>query len=171
MLIRREAEDDVEVIREVTAAAFARPGEPEPAEAGLVDALRADVGWLPALSLVAESPDGEVVGHLVATRAWVADAPSLGLGPVSVRPDWQRRGVGSALVHTIIGAADARGETMIVLLGSPDYYRRFGFRLSEEFGVVPPEADWRPHFQLRPLSAYRPDLRGQFRYATPFDEI
>jgi putative acetyltransferase len=171
VLIRRETTDDISVIHAVTAAAFARPdGAAVPVEATLVDALRADPGWLPALSMVAVA-GSEVVGHVLATRASVGTAPVLGLGPLSVRPDRQRRGVGSALVHALLGAADALDEPMVALLGSPVYYHRFGFRLSSEFGVIPPVAQWQPHFQVRTLTAYDPSLRGVFAYAKPFDLV
>ena len=167
VLIRREVPGDVDAIRSVTEAAFAaKPaGEHE-----LVDWLRADEGWIPALSLVALA-EGAVVGHVVCTRATVDGAPALGLGPLSVLPSHQRVGVGKALVHTVLGAADALGEPLVVLLGSPDYYSRFGFRLAAEYGITPPVAEWAPHFQARPLSAYDQALNGRFRYAEPFDRL
>jgi len=164
VLIRRESGDDAAVIRAVTDAAFARP-----VEAGLVDELRAGPAWIPALSLVATTPDGEVIGHVVCTRAHVNEAPVLALGPLSVRPDRQRAGVGSALVHTVLGASDALGEPMVVLLGDPGYYQRFGFRLSSAYGIRPAVADWEPFLQVRALAGYQPSVRGGFRYAEPFD--
>jgi putative acetyltransferase len=173
MLIRREAAGDAAAIRAVTAAAFGGPGAAgapgPPAEATLVDELRASDAWLPALSLVAANAAGDVIGHVVCTRGHVGQAPVLALGPLSVRPDTQRRGVGSALVHAVLGAGDALGEPLVALLGSPAYYGRFGFRLSGEYGIDPPRPRWRPHFQVRVLSAYRPGVRGTFRYPEPFD--
>jgi putative acetyltransferase len=173
VLVRRETAADVESIRAVIAAAFARAGTPAqtPPEVALVDELRAGDAWLPALSLVATGPDGDVVGHVLCTRGWVASAPALALGPLAVRPDRQRRGVGRALVHTVLGAADALGEPLVALLGDPGYYVQFGFSLGEQYGVAPPEAGWRPHFQVRPLSAYRPSLRGRFAYPEPFGRL
>jgi predicted N-acetyltransferase YhbS len=56
-------------------------------------------------------------------------------------------------------------------LGSPAYYSRFGFRLSEEYQITPPESRWRPHFQVRVLTAYQPGLRGAFAYPEPFDRM
>ncbi|MET1072703.1 MAG: N-acetyltransferase [Umezawaea sp.] len=167
MLIRREEPGDVDVIRSVTEAAFAaRPG----GEAELVGRLRADPGWIPSLSLVAVV-DGAVVGHVVCTRATLSGEPVLGLGPLSVLPSHQGAGVGKALVHTVLGAADALGEPLVVLLGSPAYYSRFGFELAAQHGIVPPEAEWAPHFQVRTLSAHRASLRGPFRYAEPFERL
>jgi putative acetyltransferase len=171
VLIRREAPGDADAIRSVTAAAFARPGEDVPAEAPLVDWLRADPGWIPELSLVAVGPDGDVVGHVVCTRGTVGPAPVLGLGPLSVRPDWQRQGVGKALMHAVLGAADALGEPLVALLGSTGYYPRFGFRLAGEYGITPPQAEWTEHFQVRTLTAYDPAVRGEFAYSEPFDRL
>lgn len=129
MLIRREVHSDIAAIRAVVAAAFARPGRSGrfPVEAPLVDDLRACPAWLPALSLVAADPGGTVVGHVLATRAHVGSLPVLGLGPLSVHPGHQRRGVGSALMHAVLGAADALDEPLVALLGDPAYYHRFGF--------------------------------------------
>ena len=173
MLIRREGEDDTEVIRAITAAAFARPGAAghAPPEVALVDELRASEAWIPALSLVVTGSGGDVTGHVLCTRGHVGDAPVLALGPLAVRPDQQRAGVGSALMHAVLGAGDALGEPLVALLGDPGYYGRFGFRLASEYQIYPPVADWQPHFQVRLLTAYRPSVRGTFRYAEPFDRV
>jgi putative acetyltransferase len=164
VLIRREVNGDAADVRAVTAAAFGRS-----VEATLVDELRVSDAWLPPLSLVALNAGGDVIGHVVCTRGHVGQAPVLALGPLSVRPDCQRRGVGSALMHTVLGAGDALGEPLVALLGSPAYYGRFGFRLSGEYGIEPPRPRWRPHFQVRMLSACRPGPRGTFAYPEPFD--
>jgi putative acetyltransferase len=93
----------------------------------------------------------------------------LALGPLSVRPGHQRAGLGSALVHAALGAGDALGEPLVVLLGDPGYYHRFGFRLGSEYGITPAVPGWQPHFQVRTLAGYQPSVRGAFRYAEPFD--
>ncbi|MER7459255.1 N-acetyltransferase [Micromonospora sp. NPDC126480] len=173
MLIRRETPADVAAIHAVHAAAFADPERADagPVEAGLVDALRADAGWLPALSLVAEV-DGQVVGHVVATRARVGGEPvAVGLGPLGVLPAWQRRGVGSALMHAVLGGADALDVPLAVLLGHLDYYPRFGFRPAVALGVTPPVPAWGAHFQARPLAAWHEGIRGEFAYAKPFADL
>ena len=168
MLIRREGPGDAAVIRAITAAAFARPGY-VPTEAALVDELRESQAWIPALSLVATGPGGEVTGHVLCTRGQVGGELVLALGPLAVRPDRQRAGVGSALMHAVLGAGDALDEPLVALLGDPRYYGRFGFRLSGEYLITPPVASWQPHFQVRLLTAYRPAVRGTFRFAEPFD--
>jgi putative acetyltransferase len=188
MLVRRETPADVPTIRAVTTAAFAPPGQPDalladatpadavladatPAEAVLVDELRASTAWLPRFSLVATTPGGAVIGHVLCTRGRIETAPALALGPLSVRPDHQRRGAGQALVHTALGAADSLDEPLVVLLGDPLYYSRFGFRLAEEFGIIPQRPEWKPHFQVRTLTTFTPALRGRFAYPEPFARI
>ncbi|GAA4704411.1 putative acetyltransferase [Promicromonospora umidemergens] len=181
MLIRRERPSDTQTVRAVTAAAFeqvehsAPPVEPDgvPGEATLVGWLRDDPGWVPELSLVAESgPSGaEVVGHVVATHGRLADRPTLGLGPLSVHPAHQGRGIGSALMHTLLGAADATGEPVVVLLGDPALYSRFGFVPAGGLGIESPDPAWGDYFQARTLSAWRAEYAGRFRYAASFDRL
>jgi putative acetyltransferase len=175
-VIRTEEPSDIDAIRQVTADAFrhaehrAPDVDGQPGEAALVDWLRADAGWIPDLSLVAEF-DGAVIGHVVATRGYVGEWPALGLGPLSVHPDHQRRGIGSALVNELLSRAGRRGETVVALLGDPNYYRRFGFRESTWFSIQPPHDEWGHHFQALTLPAHDPLMRGRFRYAAPFDRL
>lgn len=169
VIVRRERATDHTASRAVQAAAFDQ-SEGEAVEARLLDELRKCDGWLPALSWVAEI-DGQIVGHNVCTRGHVNNVSCVGLGPIGVMPDSQHAGIGSALMHAMIGAADAVGEPLIALLGDPGYYSQFGFVGSTDLGVVPPETDWGPHFQVLPLSAWSDSITGSFRYSAPFDEI
>ena len=166
MLIRREAPTDVDVIDAIHRQAFDGP-----VEAGLVHALRADAGWVPALSMVAEDAAGAVVGHVVCTEGTVDGVPVVGLGPIGVVPASQRAGVGQALMHAVIAAADALGYPLVVLLGHLDYYPQFGFVPASKLGVAAPNATWGDHFQARPLAAWHEGLRGTFRYAAPFEAV
>jgi putative acetyltransferase len=173
VLIRRELPNDERAIHDVHIEAFA-PMYPDgqPVEAGLVDALRRSDAWIDALSLVALL-DGSVVGHVVCTRATLLPSgePVLGLGPLGVRVQHERRGVGTALMHAVLGAADALDEPLVVLLGHPDYYPRFGFEPAVGLGIEPEVPEWTPAFQARRLTRYRPDLNGRFRYAEPFNDL
>jgi putative acetyltransferase len=171
--VRRERPADHEAVRAVHQAAFGRRGTDRPedvAEAQLTDALRADVGFLPHLSLVAVR-DEVVVGHVLATRGRLEPlgVPALGLGPLGVLPAEQGRGVGGALVHALLAVAEACEEGVVALLGAPAYYRRFDFRPAAELGITAPDPAWGAHFQARLLTG--PAVRGAFRYAAPFDAV
>jgi putative acetyltransferase len=165
VLLRRETAADVAAVDEVHRSAFGRE-----VEAALVHALRADLGWVPALSLVAEDPGGRLVGSVVGTLGRVGEVAVVGLGPLGVRPGDQGRGVGSALVHAVLAAADAIDLPLAVLLGAPRYYARFGFVPAARLGVQAPDPAWGEHFQARPLGTYRGE-RGPFRYAAPFADL
>ncbi|MFE1951449.1 GNAT family N-acetyltransferase [Streptomyces sp. NPDC059524] len=138
---RPETSADRAAVHGVNAAAF-----PTRAEADLVDALRADASaWLDGLSYVAEAPDGSVAAYALITRCTVGGAPAAALAPVAVRPEHQRSGAGAAVVRAVLDAARARGERLVVVLGHPNYYPRFGFTPASGFGVrvsfeVPDEA-------------------------------
>jgi putative acetyltransferase len=172
VLIRQELLQDHDAIDAVHRAAF-RPPSPgvEPVEARLVRELRDDAGWVPALSLVAEGTAGEVVGHVVCTEGGLAGVPVVGLGPIGVLPDHQGGGVGAALMHAVLAAADALGYPAVALLGHLDYYPRFGFVAARSMGIVPPDPAWGDAFQARPLRGWSSELGGEFRYAGPFERL
>lgn len=174
ILVRRERADDEAGSRAVQAAAFDQ-GSGEAVEARLLDGLRSCDGWLPALSWVAER-EGVIVGHNVATRGFVEregaePVACVGLGPIGVEPELQDLGIGSRLMGTLIGAADATGEPLIALLGNPAYYRRFGFVAATELGIEAPDPAWGPYFQALPLTAWSASMTGRFHYAAPFDNL
>jgi putative acetyltransferase len=170
MLIRRETPSDRSAIHAVHDAAFARGDGSVAPEPGLVDVLRAAGDIVPELSLVAEV-DGAVVGHVAGSRARLDADGSVGIGPLGVRPDHQGQGVGSALMHAVLAAADALHFPEAVLLGDPRYYQRFGFRLALPLGVIPPDPAWSEHFQVRTLASWSADRKGAFRYAPGFDDV
>lgn len=170
MLIRRATPDDRSAVRNVHNAAFASDAATQSVEATLVDQLGAAGDSIPALSLVAEI-ESAVVGHVLGSRAQLDGRPSLALGPLGVLPTHQRHGVGSALMHAVLAAADALGFPEAVLLGDPAYYCRFGFRPAPPLGVRPPVEEWAEHFQIRTLTSWTPDRQGTFRYAPAFDDI
>ncbi|HEX8760825.1 MAG TPA: N-acetyltransferase [Pseudonocardiaceae bacterium] len=165
MLLRRERPGDQLAVRAVHNAAFGRG-----AEAQLLDDLRADGDVIAGLSIVAVV-DGDVVGHVICSCGSIAGGPSIGLGPLGVIPACQRRGVGQALMHAALAAADALDAPAVALLGDPGYYSRFGFVAGATLGVLPPVPEWAPHFQVRPLTNWDNSLRGTFRYAPAFDRL
>ena len=171
LTIREAAAGDDGAIGEVHDAAFG-----EPSESILVERLRTSSSFLPGLSLVAEV-DARVVGHVMVTTAWVDDGtrrrPVANLSPLGVSPELQGQGVGSALVREVLIRTDARGEPLVVLQGSPTYYRRFGFEWSVPLGITMALPDWAPReaAQVRKLAAYEPTIRGDVVLPEAFDGL
>lgn len=169
VILRRATDLDTDDIAAVHTAAFGATGELA-AEARLVEDLRRDGDLIEPLSIVALIDD-QVVGHVGCSYGALGGTPLVGLAPVGVLPKHQKHGVGSALMHAVLAAADALGEPGVVLLGDPGYYHRFGFERADEHGVMPPVVEWAEHFQLRRLTDWDLELRGAYRYAAAFDRI
>ena len=174
MIVREQHADDYEAIRNVYAEAFRRPRfrrPPNPGsvppEVGLFEALWEAGDASPEFSFTALT-DGGVVGHVTASQATVATDPVVAMGPIGVLPEHQGMGIGSALMDALLAAADVADVPLIVLLGAPQYYSRFGFRPAKEFGVISPQPDWGDGFQARPLTAYTESVAGRFQYASAF---
>jgi len=134
--IRPEIEKDHPAIYEVNKLAFGRD-----AEAKLVDKLRKSSGFIPELSLVALT-NGQVVGHimfsLISIESPKLSVSALGLAPIAVRPDYQKRGIGSQLIRKGIYEARRVGHKIVILIGHPTYYPRFGFTPATEKGLKVP---------------------------------
>lgn len=120
----------------------------------------------PLIELVAEE-DGAVVGHLQAAPGRLDGAATAvaGVAPVCVGTSTQGRGLGRALMGALLDTAEARQWPLLVLLGDPQYYGRFGFEPAAGLGLgyAPVGAD-NPNFQARRLRAYSAALRGAFTY-------
>lgn len=130
--IRQELPGDEEAIWQVNEAAFGRA-----AEADLVDALRRRN--VITLSLVAER-EGEIVGHILFTPVTITDeaggvVTAVALGPMAVSPACQREGIGSQLVQTGIAVLRQAGHEIVIVLGHPEFYPRFGFEPASRSGI------------------------------------
>jgi putative acetyltransferase len=190
--LRPEGPADVPAIRLVLAEAFAQPpsgsraaaaagraeadaaeaGGAQPVEVGLVDALRDSPAWLPDLSMVAEA-DGVVVGYALLSRVTVGESatPALALGPVAVRPANQNSGYGTATVRAALDAAAELGEGLVLVLGEPAYYGRFGFEPASAYGL---SSLWSgPHYRALVLPGAGSDglPRGAVRYPQPWLDL
>ena len=163
--VRAETPGDVVAIRDVVTRAFGRAEE-----AALVDTLR-DAGTV-TLSLVAVV-DERVVGHVLFSSVTLADAPfGVGLAPLAVAPEAQRRGIGEALVLAGLARCREAGHAVAVVLGDPDYYGRFGFVAAERHGLrceydVPPGAFRVLELVPRALAG----RTGLVRYAAEFAAV
>ncbi|WP_421083496.1 GNAT family N-acetyltransferase [Rothia nasimurium] len=135
--ISPETPADIAEIRDLLLAAFDTSYE-----ADLVEALRGNPNaWEPGISLVArDSVTGALVGHILISRCWVGSWPAYALAPLAVHPDYQSRGVGTALTLEALACARASAQisnapTSLVVLGEPAYYSRFGFGPAARHGV------------------------------------
>lgn len=139
-IIRVESPEDFHAITAVTVAAFESLEISDQTEQYIIEALRA-AGAL-TLSLVAEV-DNRVVGHIAFSPVEMSDGTTnwYGLGPVSVLPEFQRAGIGSALINTGLARLKRMGARGCCLVGHPEYYRRFGFSNNPGLSLegVPPE--------------------------------
>ena len=118
------------------------------------------------IELVADDA-GAVVGHLLAALGSLDGhaSPVAGVAPVCVGAADQGRGVGSALVLALLGSAEERRWPLLVLLGDPAFYGRFGFEPAAPLGVsYPPVGAGNPHFQARKLPGYAEARHGEFSY-------
>ncbi len=163
--IRAESSADRRDLLDVVRRAFADQGD---TVAALVEALAPHK----RASLVAAA-DAKVVGHVLLSRSWL-DARErlvdvLVLSPLSVAPERQGRGIGTALVAAAIQAAEDLEAPLVFLEGDPDYYGKRGFGPAADHGFVRPSPRIpEPAFQVRLLSTYEPWMRGALVYAEPF---
>ena len=127
MIIRNEENSDVEAISEITIAAFENHPVSKQTEQFIIKALRAAHAL--AVSLVAVI-EARVVGQIAFSPVTISGQSGdwYGLGPISVLPVCQKQGIGKALMHEGLSALRNRGAKGCVLVGPPDYYKRFGFR-------------------------------------------
>ena len=127
IVIRNETPDDVRAITKVTIAAFKTLEISNHTEQFIIEALRADKAL--TVSLVAEM-DGRVIGHIAFSPVTISDGTPnwYGLGPVSVLPEHQRKGIGKALIKEGLSRLKNMNAQGCCLVGHPDYYRKFGFK-------------------------------------------
>ncbi|CAI6063543.1 GNAT family N-acetyltransferase [Cohnella sp. JJ-181] len=174
--IRTETKADIDAVREVHLAAFGGKED----ESRLADRIRESVGFVPELSLVAES-DGRIEGHMLISKAELVDGQdaqeTLVLAPIGVRPEAQGRGIGGALIREGIRRAEQLGYKLIFLIGHPSYYPRFGFKPAVKGGLVLMQFDVPDDVfmvlelaegELDRLAAARKEKYGELKYPQTF---
>jgi putative acetyltransferase len=163
MLVRTERPEDCAAIRLVNEEAFGRPDE-----ADLVDRLRAQGVVL--ASFIAEA-DGLIVGHILFSRMSIetTDIPvaAVALAPVAVIPKFQRQGIGTMLMAHGLDWLRVQSEQIVLVLGHPDYYQRFGFSTDKARFI---ESPFNPKsfmaLELKPNALE--GIRGKVRYPDAF---
>lgn len=164
--VRAVQDADLEAVATVVRAAFGADGEKVH---GLVEALRPEHV---RAELVAEV-DGEVVGHVMLSHAWLdareALVDVLVLSPLAVSPRFQRRGIGGELLGGAFASAEELASPAIFLEGDPAYYSRQGFAAAEPLGFERPSRRVpEAAFQVAPLDGHEDWMSGRLVYPEPF---
>jgi len=172
IIIRQENAADYKEIDNITYKAFDKSGE---LVVELVNLIRKSPNYIPALSLVAEK-EGKIVGHTMLSHLNLDDNDTVHrvvtLSPISIKPEMQKKGIGSSLIKAAIKKADALGEPLIMLEGDPNYYLRFGFKPGKEFDISIALPHWAPEAaMILPLSKYNQDIKGKIIYPPYFDKV
>lgn len=168
--IRAETEGDYPAIRDINTRAFERDDE-----ARLVEAIRQSPAFVSELSLVALS-ERRLVGHILFSRVRIRTAEqavaALALAPLAVRPEWQRQGVGTALVWRGLEECRRFGHQIVVVVGHARYYPRFGFSPARPEGIEAPFSVPDRSFLVRALvpGALR-GVRGTVEYPAAFGVV
>lgn len=163
MDIREETILDLDGIREVNRLAFGQE-----TEGRLVDLLRAEGAVVASLVAV---EGGVIVGHILFSELPIeterGTLAGVALAPMAVRPEWQRRGIGSALVQRGLEVCRERGRSVAVVLGHPDYYPRFGFTAALADRLAAPYSG-DAFMAVELIPGVLDGLRGTVRYAEAF---
>jgi len=167
VVIRPETIQDQEAIWSVNQAAF--EGD---AEANLVDALRD--GGFTEVSLVGEV-NGEIVGHILFSRVTIVTEAgtlvALSLAPMAVLPRHQRRGIGTRLVETGLEACREAGHRIVIVLGHPEFYTRFGFSAELARRLESPFGGGEAWMALELVPGALDGVKGRVEYSPPFGAL
>ena len=141
MKIRQEIKNDFKEVFNLIEKAFKKEPFSDHKEQFLVERLRESKAFIPELSLVAEI-DGKIVGHTLVSKIKIKNElnefDSLALAPVSVLPEFQKRGIGGKLITEAHEKAKKLGHKSIVLLGHEKYYPKFGYEQADKYGIKLP---------------------------------
>ena len=167
MIIRQEHNKEFHSIYALVKAAFESAEHADGNEPDLVNALRKSDSYIPELSLVAEI-DGKIVGHIMFTKLKIGNQVQLALAPLSVLPEYQKQGIGTALIQEGHKRAQALGYGYSVVLGSEKYYPRTGYLPAKNYGISAPFDVPDENFMACKLSENAPAVCGIVQYANEF---
>lgn len=159
---RPERQADHRLVEELTREAFWDTYTPKCEEHYLVHQIRKSADFIPDLNIVAEI-DNEIIGHIIYTPSAVvaadgAEFPTLTFGPVSIKPELQRKGYGNALIRYSLEQARALGHKAVIIFGEPVYYERFGFCDCKRFEIT--DAEGRYPYAMMVLELFDGAIKG-----------
>lgn len=167
VIIRKTTEMDYYQTEYLTREAFWNVYRPGCVEHLILHNLRKSNCYVSELDRIAVS-DGKIVGHIISTRARIIDPADmehevLCVGPLSVLPELQKKGIGSELMVNSIAIAKKLGSTGMILFGDPSYYHRFGFRNAQQFGITTKDGqNFDPFMALELNDNSLADSKGRF---------
>ncbi|WP_238403204.1 GNAT family N-acetyltransferase [Paenibacillus mesophilus] len=169
LVIRVETESDYNQVFRLNVEAFGNRED----EARLVERIRSSETFIPELSVVAVQ-DGAIVGHILLSEAEVADGnvrrKVIALAPIAVKPSMQKRGIGGALIREGLRRSQKLGYPLVLLIGHPSYYPKFGFRPARSFGLELKQFEVQDEVfmaaELEPGALGR--IKGDLRYPSAF---
>ncbi|MCQ6557709.1 GNAT family N-acetyltransferase [Paenibacillus mendelii] len=171
ILVRNETVEDLNQVREVLIQAFDNRED----EALLVERIRRAPEFVPELSIIAQSSDGEIIGHLLISEALVIEGDKqhtvLVLAPLAVKPSHQKSGVGTLLMEEGLRRSHELGYAAVMLIGHPSYYPRFGFKPGRVYGLELKQYDVPDDvFMVCELNGLN-GVTGELRYPESFEGV
>lgn len=167
MLIRKVMENDFADVYNVVKEAFSSAEHTDGNEHNLVNALRAGDAYIPELSLLAEV-DGKIIGHIMFSKIKIGNSIEVALAPLSVLPEYQNRGVGTKLVKAAHDIARQLGYHYSVVLGSEEYYPRFGYIPASKVGIKAPFEVSEENYMVFELNSLDNKIEGTVQYSPEF---
>ncbi len=168
MIIRQETQGDHQEVHRLIKKAFKSTRYSDGMEQDIVEALRKGETFVPELSLVAEV-NAQVVGYILFTNVKIGDSTQLTLAPLAVLPEYQRQGIGRALIAEGHRIAKALGYDCVVVLGSDAYYPQFGYIPAAQVGIQSPYDIPSKNYMVYALSRKTASIKGTVRYPKAFD--
>ena len=165
--IRQETKEDYEKIYNVIKTAFASAEHRDGNEQDLVNDLRKGENFIPELSLVATIED-EIVGHILFTKIKIGESEELTLAPLAVLPEYQKQGIGSMLIEQGHKIAKKLGYHYSIVLGSENYYPKFGYIPATQYGIQAPFEVANENFMAMKLNDTDIEITGVVQYAKEF---
>ncbi len=165
--IREENPADYENVYSVVKNAFSSAEQSDSTEQDLVNALRKSDAFIPELSIIAENGD-RIIGYILFTKVKIGESTQLALAPLAVSPEYQKMGVGKLLIEYGHQKAKQLGYTRIVVLGSENYYPKFGYKMAKEFDIFPPVKFPEKNFMVAKIGENETSVKGVVRYSPEF---